>query len=65
MSAPIPHLVAFEVRNVIDRVCLIGFVARCGRRASIAVRNVVSVIHVTAEVGRPMKPGSSANENAA
>jgi len=65
MSAPIPHFIALEVRNVIDRVSLVGFVASVGRRAAIAVRNIVVVIHVTAEVGRPMKPRPHANEYAA
>src|SRR5580658_7630691 len=65
MSPPVAHLISLEVRNVIDRVCLIGFVSGIRRWASVAARNIEVVIHVTAEVGRPMKPGSRANEYAA
>ena len=53
MSAPIPHFISLEMRNVIHRVRLIGFVSGVRRWASIATRHVVVVIHVAAEVAGP------------
>lgn len=65
MSASVAHFVTLEVRNLIEMLIGIGFLATGWPGAIIAVLRMETVIYVAMKFGRAMKPWARAKENAA
>ena len=65
MAAPVPNFISFEVVNLIEMFRLLGFLTTLRLWAGIAVFGMKTIVYMTPEVVRAMKPLASANENAA
>src|SRR5580704_3366615 len=63
VAMSIPHFVALEV-GIIDTFCRLGFLAALRHWPAIAVVWMETIVYVTPELGGPMKPRASANEDA-
>jgi hypothetical protein len=65
VTASIPHLIPFEVGNLIETLRRFRFLATGRHWASIAAMKIKAVIHMAVEVSRSMKPRTRANEDPA
>jgi hypothetical protein len=64
MATTIPHFVSFEMR-LIDTPRRVGFLAAVWHWAPVTVVRMEGIVHVTVESAGPMKPRTSADEDAA
>ena len=65
VAAPVPHFISFEVVNLIEMLCGLGFLTTLRLWTGVAMFRMKTVIYVALEVVRAMKPLASADENAA
>ena len=65
VAAAVAHFVSFEVRNVIDAMIRLGFLAALRSGAAVTVVRVITVVYVALKILGAVKPRASADENAA
>ena len=65
VAASVAHFVCFEVGHFVEVIVGSGSLAACWHRTVIAVVRMETVIYVAVEIRWAVKPGASANEDAA
>jgi hypothetical protein len=64
VAAPVPNFISFEVVDLIEVLCRLGFLTTLRLWADVAVFGMKTVIYMAPEVVWAMKPLASADENA-
>jgi hypothetical protein len=65
VATAVAHFISFEVRNLIDALIRLGFLAALRSGSSVAVVRMVTVVYVALKIFRPVKPRASADEGSA